>query len=166
MTYSNRKQRTLIAGLAALAASAVLATGAGAMIPDPDPVASDSPTYTATHDVGATFGDMLESNGLTASSYYARGVGATAAGYPGAIAGPEQPLTLPLAQPEPLVVSVRPDDRAARPTAPVSTTGLAPAAEGFDWSDAGIGIAIGVLAGIALGAALLMGRRRGTLQGA
>jgi hypothetical protein len=53
------------------------------------------------------------------------------------------------------------------PDALVRPTVQAPVAEpGFDWSDAGIGIAIGTLAGIMLGAALLMGRRRRTLAGA
>jgi hypothetical protein len=42
-----------------------------------------------------------------------------------------------------------------------------PVAEpGFDWTDAGIGIAIGAIVGLMLGAALLFGRRRGTLAGA
>jgi hypothetical protein len=170
MTYSNRMHRRLAAGLAALAACAILTSGAGAMILDRDQhhgAAADTATYDATYGVGATFLDMLDSKGLTTSSYFAHGVGATAADYPGAIVGPETPLTVPIAAPESVAVSVLPDDRAARPTLPVATTEPAPAAGTFDWSDAGIGIALGMLAGIALGAALLMGRRRrGTLQGA
>jgi hypothetical protein len=53
------------------------------------------------------------------------------------------------------------------PDALVRPTEQLPVAEpGFDWTDAGIGIAIGAIAGLMLGAALLMGRRRGTLAGA
>jgi hypothetical protein len=53
------------------------------------------------------------------------------------------------------------------PDALVRPTVQLPVAEpGFDWTDAGVGIAIGAIAGLILGAALLMGRRRGTLAGA
>jgi hypothetical protein len=49
----------------------------------------------------------------------------------------------------------------------VRPTEQLPVAEpGFDWTDAGVGIAIGAIVGLMLGAALLMGRRRGTLAGA
>ncbi len=53
------------------------------------------------------------------------------------------------------------------PDALVRPTEQPPVAEpGFDWTDAGIGIAIGAIVGLMLGAALLFGRRRGTLAGA
>jgi hypothetical protein len=53
------------------------------------------------------------------------------------------------------------------PDALVRPTEQLPVAEpGFDWTDAGVGIAIGAIAGLMLGAALLVGRRRGTLAGA
>jgi hypothetical protein len=56
-------------------------------------------------------------------------------------------------------------DSIVRPVA--QTPANEPVAQpGFDWTDTGIGIALGALAGLMLGAALLMGRRRGTLAGA
>jgi hypothetical protein len=51
--------------------------------------------------------------------------------------------------------------------APAGTIASPIAAEpGFDWADAGTGIALGALAGTLLGAALVMGRGRVTPRGA
>ena len=45
------------------------------------------------------------------------------------------------------------------PVVPASDTG-------FDWSDAGVGIVLGVLCAMLLGGLLVLSRRRGTLSGA
>jgi hypothetical protein len=58
---------------------------------------------------------------------------------------------------------------APAPTAPetVAAPVQQPVAEpGFDWGDAGIGIAIGMLAAVALAVAMQLARRRSTLKGA
>ena len=168
MTRSSHTTRTRMSrAFAAVACCAVLApAGASAMIPDRHAGVSpeERGTYTATRDVGATFADMLRDKGLTTSSYYAYGVGATAADYFGGPVGPEAPLSLPLGAVEAApAVNSWPDSRAVRPTLPSTGVEVPPVADSFDWRDAGVGIAIGTLAGLVFGAVLLLARRRDTL---
>jgi hypothetical protein len=65
----------------------------------------------------------------------------------------EAPVSFPIGAPRPA-----PNVIATHTAAPVEDTG-------FDWR-IGVGAGLGALAAIMVGAALLMGRRRGTLQGA
>ena len=174
-TFSTYRRYLALGGLV-LACCAVLAPAASAMIPDrhhgtttegPAQAILPSDMGYYTHDVGATASDA----GLTATATYGALYQFPSAGI--------------VAESAP----VRPDDRAthgvgataadviatedgliSRP-APADIAPVVPAAEpvsgtGFDWSDAGVGIVLGVLCAMLLGGLLLLSRRRGTLSGA
>jgi hypothetical protein len=180
-TFSTYR-RCLALGALVLACCAMLAPAASAMIPDrhhgtttegPAQAILPSDMGYYTHDVGATASDA----GLTATASYGALYQFPSAGI--------------VAESAP----VRPDDRATHgigaTAADVIATGdglisrpapadnivaaggapVVPAAEpvsgtGFDWSDAGVGIVLGVLCAMLLGGLLLLSRRRGTLSGA
>ena len=143
-------RRTFASLALALACCATIVPAASAMIPDPDPVPAvtvEGDVGYYTHDVGATASDA----GVATPGdvgYYTHGVGATASDV---VAGADDGL---VSRPAPA------DNVADQPT-PVSAP-----SSGFDWSDAGIGIAIGIFAAMLLGGMLLLGRRRHTLAGA
>jgi hypothetical protein len=185
MKFSRSTYRKNLAVAAfVLACSAILAPAASAMIPDPDvreaaagtsdvvrpddrptqgigsageprPVPWDSHDFVApASDAGLAdetpVGTPDPADSLPSWAYYAHDVGATASD-----AG--------LAD----MTEVNPDG-----VAPVSGGIAAPATPqppidtGFDWGDAGIGIAIGTAAGVMLVGLLLLGRSRTTLRGA
>jgi hypothetical protein len=161
-------RRTFASLALALACCATIVPAASAMIPDPDPVPAvtvEGDVGYYTHDVGATASDAgvdtsvivrpddRATHGIGAAvqpgdvGYYTHGVGATAS-------------DVVAAADDGLVSRPAPADNVADQPAPVSTPG-----SGFDWSDAGIGIAIGIFAAMLLGGLLLLGRRRHTLAG-
>src|SRR5262245_37475033 len=181
MTFSNRTRRYVGTLAALVVCSAIIVPTTSAMIPDRyagvtvDTESIQPSSSLHTYNVGATPSDLVQSY-----EWHAPGVGALfvnpAVQSPTTIVAP--PLeSLPSAvfsRPAPAdniaarAVISRPapaDNIAARPDVPAVVP--APVAEpGFDWTDAGIGIAIGAALGLMLGAALLFGRRRGTLAGA
>jgi hypothetical protein len=146
-------RRTLASLALALACCATIVPAASAMIPDPDPVPAvivEGDVGYYTHDVGATASDAGVGAAVQPGDvgYYTHGVGATASDV---VAAADDGL---ISRPAPA------DNVADQPT-PVSAP-----SSGFDWSDAGIGIAIGIFAAMLLGGLLLLGRRRDTLAGA
>ena len=146
-------RRTFASLALALACCATIVPAASAMIPDPDPVPAvtvEGDVGYYTHDVGATASDAGVGAAVQPGDvgYYTHGVGATASDV---VAAADDGL---ISRPAPA------DNVADQPT-PVSAP-----SSGFDWSDAGIGIAIGIFAAMLLGGLLLLGRRRDTLAGA
>ena len=169
-------RRCLSLGALVLACCAMLAPGASAMIPD---------RHYGTTQEGAAAAVLPGDVG-----YYTRDVGATASDA-GLIATDTygELYQLPVAGIVAESAPVRPDDRAthgvgataadviatgdgliSRP-APADNKPVVAGAEpvsgtDFDWSDAGVGIVLGVLCAMLLGGLLLLSRRRGTLSGA
>ena len=104
------------------------------------------PDDRATHGIGGQLspGDV---------GYETHGVGATASD----VIATEDGL---ISRPAPA------DNIAATEDAPVVPAAEPVSGTGFDWSDAGVGIVLGVLCAMLLGGLLLLSRRRGTLSGA
>jgi hypothetical protein len=169
-----RKYLTL--GALVLALCAILAPSASAYIPDPGPSATatiepgDVGYY--THDVGATAADagLVDESAVVRPDdrathgvggrlepgdvgYYTHDVGATASDV---IAVDDGVVSRPAPA----------DGIAATQDAPVVVVAEPAPATGFDWSDAGVGIAIGLVAALLLGGLMILTRRRGTLAGA
>jgi hypothetical protein len=192
MTFSNRTRRCVGTLAALVACSAIIVPTTSAMIPDRyagvtvDTESAQPSSTLQTYNVGATLSDLVQSY-----EWHAPGVGALfvkpAVQSPTAIVAPQidglpaglvalpsvvsrpAPADNIVARPDvPTVVpALSTDSPRTVPDALVRPTEQLPVAEpGFDWTDAGIGIAIGAVVGLMLGAALLFGRRRGTLAGA
>jgi len=194
MTFSNRTRKCVGTLAALVACSAIIVPTASAMIPDRyhgvhrDTESTQPTSSLHTYNVGATLSDLVQSY-----EWHAPGVGALLVtptvqspttivaprfeGLPsGLVALPSAVVSRPapadnVAAQAPNLPAELPafsnDGPRTAPDALVRPTEPLPVAEpGFDWTDAGIGIAIGAIVGLMLGAALLFGRRRGTLAGA
>jgi hypothetical protein len=187
-TFSiHRKSLALVAVVAACCA--ILAPAASAMIPDrhfgvvETPVRPDDRATHgigaqlqpgdlgyATHDVGATASDagIVVETPVRPDDRATHGIGAQL--QPGDLGYATHDVGATLSD----IVAIE-DSLVSRPApanslvanegAPVAA---APAASdsGFDWGDAGVGIALGILSAMLLGGLLMITRRRDTLTGA
>ena len=194
MSFAKRTPKSFGMLAAVAVCTAIIVPTASAMIPDRyhgvnvDAQATPPAETSYTYGVGATLSDLVQSY-----EWHTPGVGAllatpvvetptvivapkfdglpvgTVGVFSGALSRPAPADNLPAQAPN--VPSELPafsnDGPMTAPDAFVQPAEPQPVAEpGFDWTDAGIGIAIGALAGLMLGAALLIGRRRGTPAGA
>jgi hypothetical protein len=140
-------RRTFASLALALACCAAIVPAASAMIPDRHHGTTQEGPAEAVRPInpGAYTNDWPGSSDF---GYYTHDVGATAS-------------DVVAAADDGLVSRPAPADNVADQPTPVSAPN-----SGFDWSDAGIGIAIGIFAAMLLGGLLLLGRRRHTLAGA
>ena len=191
MTFSNGTRKCVGTLAALVACSAIIVPTTSAMIPDRyhgvtvDTESTQPTSSLHTYNVGATLLDLVQSyewhapwrrravrragrqSPTTIVTPRFEGLPAGFVALPSAVVSRPAPAdTVPAQAPTSAVVS-RPAPADNVPAQAPNLPAELPVAEpGFDWTDAGIGIAIGAIAGLMLGAALLFGRRRGTPAGA
>jgi hypothetical protein len=179
-TFSTYR-RCLAIGALVLACCAMLAPAASAMIPDrhqgtsqegPGGAIAPGDVGYYTHDVGATASDagiVTESVPVRPDDRATHGIGGQL--NPGDVGYDTHDVGATTSD-----AALIADGTLSRPApadgvAATAGTPVVPAAEpvsgtGFDWSDAGVGIVLGVLCAMLLGGLVLFSRRRGTVSGA